>query len=534
MNPHFRSVVAALISSVAITGCQFLPSKSSDSDSTAQVEKKPQTHQDHYLAKGVEDAKPKADEPPLPPTDLWVLTRDNFKLDLEQSNPRIDAQLKWYKKHPRYISRVVTRASRYYHYVLHETIKRDMPAELALLPIVESAFDPFAYSHGRAAGPWQFIPSTGKHFGLKQTWWYDGRRDITASTQAALTYLQQLYKRFDSWELALAAYNAGGGNVSLAMKRNRRVGKPTDYWSLNLPNETRAYVPKLIAIAKLVKDAEEYGITLEPIENEPYFAEVETGSQIDLAQAADLADISTKELYLLNPGFNRWATDPKGPHKLLVPTEKAEQFRTRLAALPAEQRVKWTRHTIQSGESLITIARQYRTTVDVVKTANGLSNSNIRAGKTLMIPTASQRSSEYVLSQAQRLNRKQEQIARRTNRVKNRYTVKNGDSFWSIAKKYDVGVRQLAAWNSMAPGDPLSIGKELIIWKDQKIATNNTDRQIIRKVGYKVRTGDSLARIADRFNVSIAKIQQWNDLDIEKYLKPGQHLTLFVDVTRSK
>lgn len=489
--------------------------------------------------------KPAASKPALPaltvteaavtqPDELLALSRQHFGLDLAQSNPAIDAQLEWYRKHPEYIDRVLGRAGRYYHYVLHETLKRGMPAELALLPVIESAYDPFAYSHGQAAGPWQFIPSTGKYFGLKQTWWYDGRRDVIASTDAALDYLQRLYQRFDSWELALAGYNAGGGNVSSAIRRNKKAGQATDYWSLDLPPETEAYVPKLIALAKLIQAPEHYGITLPEIPNEPYFEAVATGSQIDLAQAAEMAGTTTQELYLLNPGFNHWATDPDGPHQLLVPITQADQFRAALEALPADKRVKWARHKIKSGESLISIARDYRTTVDVIKTANKLQSSSIRTGQALMIPTASQRSAEYVLSEAQRLNRKQEQIARTTQRQKLQHTVGNGESFWSIAKQHKVGVRQLASWNNMAPGDTLSVGKKLVVWKDPSATTlSSSERQVIRKVGYKVRSGDSLATIASRFKVSVKNILHWNNLDAKEYLQPGQHLTLYVDVTRA-
>src|SRR5690606_25387789 len=197
---------------------------------------------------------------------------------------------------------------RYLHHIDEQADARDMPLELVLLPIVESAFDPFAYSHGRASGPWQFIPSTGKHFGLEQDWWADQRRDIVASTEAALTYLQQLADRFDGdWLLALASYNAGAGNVSRAITRNRNAGKPTDYWSLQLPRETMAYVPKLLALAQIVRDPEQFGLDVPAIADEPYFTSIDVGGQIDLAQAAEMADISLEELYLLNPAFNRWA-----------------------------------------------------------------------------------------------------------------------------------------------------------------------------------------------------------------------------------
>ncbi|MBY4677254.1 LysM peptidoglycan-binding domain-containing protein [Marinobacterium arenosum] len=542
-----------VVSTLILSGCQSLPQQQSSipaTDNTARTAEARPTEKEKVttLASALRNViglenqpdSERSEQSPQAvaaeePDDLWQLTRQHFKLDLEQSNRRIDAQLSWYARHPKYINRVADRASRYYHHIINEVIARDMPAELALLPIVESAFDPFAYSHGRAAGPWQFIPGTGKRFGLRQGWWYDGRRDVVASTRAALDYLDLLQKRYDGdWLLALAAYNAGEGNVDRAVKRNRRAGKPTDFWSLKLPKETQAYVPKLLAVAKLFNEPERYQLSLKPLPNKPYFEVVETQGQIDLAEAANLAEISMEELYLLNPGFNRWATDPKGPHYLAIPADKAEAFAEKLAKLPPEKRMKWTRYTIKSGDSLGLIAKRFKTTPDVIRTANSLRGNRIRAGAALLIPTAAHNSSEYVLSQAQRQQRTQQKIARNSNKQKRTYTVKSGDSFWSISRKYKVGVRSLASWNQMAPGDPLSIGKQLVIWQEpnQKLASAGDGRQLVRKIGYKVRSGDSLARIAGRFNVKINDITRWNKLDKQKYLQPGQRLTLYVDITR--
>ena len=533
MTLSIRSLAVALAGAFVITGCQVAPQKPDTSEGPQYTESVPEqrqtavtsseTHASTYL--------PKNTEATVQSNDLWQLTRQNFKLDLDQAHPRIEARAKWFTEHPRYVNRVVERASRYYYYILHETLKRGLPAELALLPIVESAYDPFAYSPGHAAGPWQFIPSTGKHFGLKQTWWYDGRRDIVASTQAALTYLEQLHDRFNDWELALAAYNAGGGNVSLAMKRNRRADKPLDFWSLQLPAETREYVPKLLAVARVIRNPENYGVTLKPIPNTPYFAEIDVQTQIDLAEAAKLANITTQELYLLNPGFERWATDPQGPHRLLIPAAQAEQFQMKLANIPADKRVKWARHKIKSGESLLGIARLHGTSVDAIRIANKIKGNNIYAGKTLIVPTASQHASAYVMSQNQRASRKQQQISRKTKRTKTSHTVKNGDSFWSISRKYKVGVKQLASWNNMSTKDTLSLGKKLIIWKDTQSLTGKQGKNMLQKVGYEVRSGDSLSQIANRFNVSIKNITRWNNLDTRNYLKPGQRLTLYVDPT---
>lgn len=523
-----KSVLLSVVAGVVLSGCQSVAEKSGSHESNAANSTSASTAPLIQIKPTTE-----ASERRTEPTNIWEVVRAEMQLELHLDQSRVQSQLNWYKKHPQYMDRVVQRATPYYHYMVTEAQKRGIPVELSLLPIVESAFDPFAYSHGRAAGPWQFIPSTGKYFGLEQNWWYDGRRDIISSTEAAYKYLAQLNKRFDGdWLLALAAYNAGGGTISKAIKRNKRADKPTDYWSLKLPKETMAYVPKLLAISELVKNSPDYGLSLKEIANKPHFAVVNTGSQIDIARAASMADITTKEMYLLNPGFNRWATAPEGPHRLLVPAEKANIFSASLAELPSESRMKWARYKIQPGDSLIAIAKKHKTTVGQIRSTNNISGNNIRAGKILLVPTASKQSTEYALSEQQRHADRQKSISRTTNRKEQHYTVRSGDSFWSIANKHNVGVRQLARWNSMAPGDPLQVGKRLVIWTEPvQTALSSNEHQIIRKVGYKVRSGDSLSRIASRFSVNVADILRWNKLNKAQYLRPGQRLTLYVDVT---
>ena len=462
---------------------------------------------------------------------LWDRMRSNMKMERDITQPRVVAQLNWYKKHPRYFKRVSERASRYMYHVVVELEKRDLPAELALLPIVESAYDPFAYSHGRASGLWQFIPSTGKHFKLKQDWWYDGRRDIVASTDAALTYLTQLNKRFDGdWLLALAAYNAGGGNVSKAIRKNKKKKRSTDFWSLELPRETQAYSPKMVALAELLMHPEKYDFEWPHVPNQPHFKSIKIDSQIDLAQAADLADIEIDELYRLNPAFNQWATHPDGPHLILVPVDKAESFQENLAGLDDKHRVHWKRYKIRSGDSLITIAKKFQTTPQVVREVNNIRKNMIRAGDTLLIPTSSRDMDEYTMSAIQRLHKRQSRSPSNS-RHKSNYYVRSGDSFWTISRKFGVGVRELAKWNHMAPTDPLKINQKLVVWtKKPKVQKNGN--KVIRKVGYKVRKGDSLARIASKFSVSVGDIKRWNPKADTKYIHPGQSITLYVDVTK--
>ncbi|MGI9293897.1 MAG: LysM peptidoglycan-binding domain-containing protein, partial [Pseudomonadales bacterium] len=307
---------------------------------------------------------------------------------------------------------------------------------------------------------------------------------------------------------------------------NKRAGKPTDFWNLRLPRETRAYVPKLLALAEIVRQPELYDIALAEVEDAPYFTAVDTGGQIDLAQAASLAGIENDEIYLLNPGFNRWATAPDGPHQLFVPIASASKFTAALQELDPAQRVSWTRYKIKSGDSLSAIASKHGTTATVIKEVNNLSSNTIRANHTLMIPVSAQSAKSYALSLQQRKLRKANRYAS-GKRIYHR--VKSGESLWTISRRYGVSIAQLASWNSMVPRDPLKIGRRLTIWKGKQVA-QNAPNQTIRKLGYRVRNGDSLYAIAQRFRVSTRDIVKWNSLNKNDYLQPGQAITLFVDV----
>lgn len=481
-----------------------------------------------------------AEKTPLlgPVTDLWSRIRNRFSLPA-QEHPRIEKQLAWYSSHQAYMDRVAERAQPYLYYIVEMLEQEEVPSELALLPIVESAYQPFAYSHGRAAGIWQFIPSTGRRLGLKQNWWYDGRRDVHASTLAAIKLLKALANEFDGdWMLALAAYNSGSGTVHRAIRKNKRRGKPTDFFSLSLPPETRAYVPKLLAIKRIVSDPQAYGLTLASIPNESYFKLVDVGSQIDLSLAAELAEIPINDLYALNPGHNRWATPPNGPHYLLLPKDKADGFESRLAEIPDRQLIKWVRHRIRTGETLSTIAQKYHTSISVIKRVNGIRGKTIRAGHNITIPVARKSLRSYQLSASQRRSHKQN-IPRQG--IKVTHIVREGDTFWDLSRLHKVGVRQLAKWNNMAPRDPLVPGTKLVIWSRTGKQVSHNDpgdiniplhRKIMKRIGYRVRHGDSLARISQKFKVTISQVLRWNKLNQKKVLRPGQFLTLFVDVTR--
>ncbi len=454
-----------------------------------------------------------------------------FALHHYPEKPAVQAQLADYRSSVVCIERMFARAAPYLYYITTLIQERDLPLELALVPAIESTYDPFAYSHGRAAGIWQFIPATGKHFGLEQNWWYDGRRDIHASTLAALDYLEYLHARFDEdWLLALAAYNAGQGLVSRAISRNKAAGKPTDFWSLALPKETRDYVPKLLALAKLLAKHEEYGLTPVSFDALSRLASVETHQQLDLALAAELADMTLDELHQLNPGFNRWTTGPDGPHRLLIPINKIEHFSARLAQ--AEIDTKWERYIVQRGDTLSEIATNFNTTVALLSDINRLPDHQIRIGDPLLIPIGARHDiapppAERRLASAQRGPQQH----------KTTYEVQAGDSLWTISDRHQVAIADLAQWNAIDADAWLYPGDTLAIW--QPITHDDTDtttlasgENIIRKISYTVRQNDSLGHIAQRYHVRLADLVNWNNLTDQKYLHPGQILTLYIDVTR--
>ena len=456
--------------------------------------------------------------------DVFDRIRAGFKLD-DVDSPRIDQQLAFYANNPQYLERVFGRAGLYLHHIVQEIEARGMPLELALLPVVESAFEPYAQSWVRANGLWQFMPGTGERFGLKQDWWYDGRRDVLASTRAALDYLQYMHDEFfDDWLLAIAAYNCGEFRVQREVAANRAAGKPVDFFSLRLPAETRAYVPKLLAMRRLVANPEDYGIAFSPIPNEPYFARVDTGGQLDLSLAAQLAGITIDEVYELNPGFHRWATDPAGPHVLLLPRDAADAFRRNLELLSPDERVRVSLHKVRSGESIATIAKRYKTQTVVIRDMNNLGNESLVVGSELRVPTAVVNLPAKVMLAAARVDGR----GGRSGRRPTVHVVRSGDSLWRIAKRHRMDVATLARLNGMAPGDTLRAGQKLVLNKRGGGSSRSVSSGSARQVSYKVRSGDTLSRIAQVFGVSVSDLVNWNGISRHSTLRVGQQLTVNV------
>ena len=452
---------------------------------------------------------------PQPPQDIWERMRNGYALQDEIGlNPRIERQRLWFVSNPSFLESSCERGSLYIHYVVERLEERNMPLELALLPMIESAYNPLALSRSNAVGIWQFVPATGRYYNLRQTSWYDGRRDITASTNAALDYLSKLQDMFNGdWLLALAAYNAGEGTVSRAIERNQKLGLPTDYWNLPLPKETQEYVPKLLALSQIVLSPEAYGMDLSPIANEPYFETVEIKQNMDLSRVAAMADLDADELMLLNPAFKRGITRD-GPKQLLVPTEKAELLAANLSMMKAQEPVDWQDYKVRPGDSLHSIANRYRLTVATIKDINRLSSNHLSVGQVLSIPAESAQTGDVPLFG---------NVAASAPAASARsYRVKDGDNLWQIARDNKVEVKDLQRWNKL-------VGKDLKV--GQTLALQGGGLQLasaggaVKATYYKVKKGDSLHQIAKRFNIGVDSLRRWNPQSGQS-LKPGQTLTL--------
>jgi membrane-bound lytic murein transglycosylase D len=398
-------------------------------------------------------------------TDLWERIRSGYAMPVLDS-PLVARHEKWFVNNPDYLNSMVGRARLYLYYIVDEVEKRGMPMEIALLPAIESAYKPQAYSRARAAGLWQFIPSTGRIYGLEMNWWYDGRNDVIASTGAALDYLEKLYGQFNDWQLALAAYNCGERKVERLVAENRRKGLPADYASLKkLPRETKNYVPKLMAMANIIADPAKYGLQIAAIPNTEYFARVVTDDQIDLGVVARLTDMPVDELFMINPGYQRWVTDPNGPHALLVPADKKDALIDGLTKLADEDRVQWARHQVRRGDTISRVAGRYKVTVESIRTANSMASNHLTTGQNLLIPVSANKLTAVpppaVLKTA---NASVRLKVDDSERVKILHRVRSGETLWSIARKYKVYIHDLREWNLLETDDTLRLGQRLFIW----------------------------------------------------------------------
>ena len=453
-----------------------------------------------------------AEASPVKRHDLWQRIRGGHDLTPEVLPASVLKQRDWYLRNPSYLATVFNRAEPFIYYVTDELEKAGLPLELALLPIVESTYDPLAYSHSHAVGLWQFIPSTAKAFGLRRDRWYDGRRDVIYSTQAAVKYLQYLHKRFDNdWLLALAAYNSGEGNVRKSIRRNRKLGKKADFWSIKLPRETRNYVPQLLALATLIEDPEKYAIELPFIADEPYFEAVEIESQIDLNKVIEITGVEGAAFTRLNPAYRRSITPPKGKHSLLLPVGTAGPLRELLATTDPKTWVPHTEYLVMNGDSLSQIAQRFRVPTQWLKSRNNLRSDRLKIGQVLLIPHSGEKATVSSTNVAQNTT----------------YTVRRGDSLSSIAGQYKTSIADIRRVNGLNT-DVLQIGQQLRVTNSSGSPTTEN----LRKLSYKVRRGDSLYLIAEKFDLTIRDITRWNKISRNEFLQPGQRLTLFINALR--
>ena len=467
--------------------------------------------------------------------DLWKVIANQQEIRVDD-NSRVQSHINWITQRPDYLASISKRAQPFLYLVVSEVENERLPIEIALLPIVESDYYPFSYSHGTATGIWQFIPSTGRMYGLEEDWWHEDRRDVLASTKAALHYLKDLNQMFEGdWLLSIAAYNAGPGRVQRAIDKNIKQGKKTDYWSLDLPKETEKYVPKLLAIAKVLKDPARYNQKLLSIENKPYLEPIKLESQFDLALIAQWTNLSIDEIYSFNPGLKRWATPEALPYTILLPIDVVGDFKEVLSNQKNRPKVSWTRYKVKEGDSLGVIAQNFNTTIHQIQSVNEIKGNLIRANSYLIVPLARESEDYYSLSDDQR---EESRLNASKNSEKLIYKVVSGDSLWKISQDFSVTVNELVRWNKIVPTAPLSIGKELVILIDDKEKTElakitHTGIDINRNIVYTVKSGDNLSLIAQRYKVKVSQIRDWNDLNEKDILQPGDKLTITINVVNS-
>ena len=451
--------------------------------------------------------------------DIWSEIRESFQLENFESD-LVKRHEEQYTRNPKHFERILERAKVYLPYIFEQTQRYNMPSEVVLLPLIESGYNPRIYSTRGAAGLWQFMPATGRNYGLKQDWWYEGRRDITYSTQAALKHLRNLNEMFDGdWPLTFAAYNVGHNGMIRAINANKRRNKPTDLKSLKLNSETRNFYPKLIAVKNIIQNPNDYGVKLPEVTTKSPFEVVEFDFQIDLAVLSEAIQVDSSKLALLNPGLRRYATPPDGPFRILVPTEKlSETVGWKRDLRPSEAIVSRSEHRVRAGDTLSEIAEFYGVSVASIKVINAKSSNLIKIGEILRIP--SHQGASEGLGGLQGVELMHQVVA--------------NDSLSEIAQAYNVKLSELRAINGLsAKSDLIRIGQQLRIPDSSRSISNNptvaaSSHDLRSRVQHSVRSGESLWTIARRYGVRVIDIVNWNKISRSAHIYPGQKLVIFI------
>ena len=463
-------------------------------------------------AKPVELALPRAAQQQA--DSFLAQLRAGFRLDHDLERSQVRQEIEWLVRNAEYLANKRERGLRYLPYICAEVRRRELPTELCLIPIIESALRPHAFSPQGAVGLWQFMPSTARRFDLTLDWWTDQRRDVALSTDAALDYLAQLHDRFGDWTLAFAAYNCGEGRMHRTLRRT--PGAKTAF-DLRLPRETEFYVARILAYSAVFADPERFGVELPfgPFDSAaPRISVVETGGQIDLARAAEAIGQDMQYLYRLNAGLKRWATPPNGPHQLLVRAEHAEKAQAALASLSNEERMLWARVRIGTNDTLSGIASEYSVAMDTLSRVNGVRGSRIEEGDFLMVPTPFRDWTDYPTPF--RTGAGGDAI----------YVVRSGDSLWKISRRLDLDMNLLMRANELTQRSVLQPGQRLSL-PGLGGTRSIKEKQVTQEaIAYRVRRHDSLYAIAARFKVSVAKLVDWNDIDPKAFIHPGQRLVV--------
>lgn len=437
--------------------------------------------------------------------DVWDRIRITSEIKQEYLDKKTIEYINAYLKNPDQLDLLFEKGRYFIYFVLEELERYGLPSELALLPYIESSYDPFSISSSGAMGIWQFMPATARIYGLKDNWWYEQRHDPLVSSRAAVRYLAYLHNRFNQdITYTLAAYNGGPTLLEKRIKLNRQSGKPTDYKNLKLPKQTLEYVPKFMAIRELVINAKKYGITLPNFPNKPVLGSIELDGQVEILAFSEFANLKPEFVYKLNAGYTKWASPPGKKTAFNIPIELEKELNLKKDKFIQDNQINWVTHKVSSGDSLWKIARQYDTEVNILKKVNYLKSNVLSLYQELLIPLSNDQNQTFIPYQA--------------------HIISEGDTLWKLGKKYKMAPTEIAKNNGLRLNTPLTIGKELNIGNKNIYRTINSKK---RTILYSVKQGDSLYRIADIFNIEISDIKKINELE-KNEIAPGQVLKIII------